>query len=210
MASYREDVVERHPYIDLSGAVLPKAKLDHTNLSAANFEGTNLVGANLTMAVLLGANLKKTVLRGANLAFANLTGCDLTGADLSGADLDEAIFRDANLSSANLRNANMQGANFEGAQNLNWRQLLNGRINETTVVPAYLDEMVLVEVLENLYENIASIMGYSNDFPRLWAELNKTADSLNKNSFIEVLLQMQSNQETNSSEVHHVTISSEE
>lgn len=190
MPSSREGVgvIEKRRYIDLSGAVLPNVNFSHADLSYANFEGTNLSGANLTMANLVGANLKKATLRGASLAFADLTDCDLTGCDLSGANLNKATFENANLSVVNFRNTEFRGANLKDARNISWADLLNGRVDEGTVIPDYLDESSLFETLGKLYGKVAWEKEYSGRLRDLWLELNKAADSASKNSFSELLI----------------------
>lgn len=202
MPSSREgvSVIEKRRYIDLSGAVLPNANFSHADLSYANLEGTNFSGANLTMAILVGANLRKATLRGASLAFADLTDCYLTGTDLSGANLNKAIFRNANLSMVNFRDANLRGANFGGAGELSWYDLLHGRFDETTVLPEYLDEKSLFEALERLFEGLPWESEYSGRMSALWAELNKIADTMNADSFYDMLLKMRVHQKMTSSE----------
>lgn len=201
MPTSQEAVIEKRRYIDLSGAVLPGAEFSHANFSHAILEGINLVGANLTMSNLVGANLRKGILRGASLAFANLTDCDLTGADLTGANLNKAVFQNANLSMARLQATNMRGANFDRARNLTWHDLLDGRINEQTVIPKYLDEKSLFETLDRIYDKITWEKEYSGRLGDLWVELGRIAESLNENSFSGVVVKMA---------VHHQSISSEE
>ncbi len=195
MAQTREDVTEKRRFIDLSGAVLPNANFSHADFAHANLEGSNLPNANLTMAILASANLKKAILSGASLAFADLTDSDLTGSDLSEANLNKAIFQNANLLAVNFRNTDMRGADLKGAQNLSWSDLLHGRVDEKTVTPAYLDEKTLFETLNSLYEKVDWEKEYSGCLPDLWAELNRISDSMNNNSFHDLLITMRVHEE---------------
>lgn len=188
MSTFTESANKKHRSIELSGAVLPGAKLSHTNLARANLEGINLVGANLTMSILVGANLKNGNLQGAILAFADLTDCDLTGANLSGANLNKAVFENAILSGTNLRNANMHGANFESAQNVTWYELLGGRINDQTVVPNYLNEASLFETLDGYFDKIAWAEEYSGRLDDLWVDLGKIMESAGEQSISNALI----------------------
>jgi uncharacterized protein YjbI with pentapeptide repeats len=103
---------------DLSYAFLGGADLYEANLSNANLNVVYLSGANLNKADLSGANLSSAKLSGAVLYDANLSGADLIGAKLGGADL-----RIAKLSSALLYGANLCGANLKGAD------LIGARLN---------------------------------------------------------------------------------
>jgi len=113
------------PGIDLSGAILASAQLQHANLS-----GAVLTGANLTGAVLDGANLSGAVLTGANLTGAILDGTDLSGAKLEGAtlstDLTKAIFNTHPILSTDrnhLTSFKNATVNFSKMLGLNWTNL---------------------------------------------------------------------------------------
>ncbi len=82
---------------DLTGAIIPFAKLNNADLS----------GANLTK-----ANLQQAKLKRANLTDANLTDANLTDANLSGANLTKANLQQAKLKRANLTDADLSGANL--------------------------------------------------------------------------------------------------
>lgn len=82
---------------------------------------------------LHGAFIRRTDLRGASLVGANFSGTDAAGADFS-----EADFRDANLDDANLR-----GADMTGAKNLTVEQLSRAILDETTILPDYVDRTEL-------------------------------------------------------------------
>jgi hypothetical protein len=110
---------------DLSGAVLPGARLqgahlEHANLSGAHLEGamlagTYLAGANLQHVHLEGGGLREAHLEGADLIGAHLEGASLRAADLQGADLTMAHLEGANLRGADLREADLESADLNGA-----------------------------------------------------------------------------------------------
>lgn len=87
---------------DLSGALLPDAKLRACTLIAADLSGANLRRADLTSANLSGANLQ-----GADLTEANLTEAALVGANLREADLTGAMLTWATMDEADLRETNV-------------------------------------------------------------------------------------------------------
>ena len=95
------------PGADLSGAWLPRSKLNYSNLSGANLSGADLSEAWLYYADLSGANLD-----GADLSEAQLYGADLSKATLWWADLSKADLYGAKLSGANLSGAKLSGARW--------------------------------------------------------------------------------------------------
>lgn len=132
--------------IDMSGATMVGAKLEHIGLSSANLAGANLsesrmewadMGkANLAGANLAGAHLSSAYLYQANLSGANLAGIttavpdeDLDNvaffvlADMERAQLQNAVLPYAKLYGANLRGANMSGAHLQNAEM--WRAPLH-------------------------------------------------------------------------------------
>jgi uncharacterized protein YjbI with pentapeptide repeats len=80
---------------------------------------------------LSGARVRRTNLSNTNLARANLSHADLTGANLRGANLADAI----------LKGTILRGADLSGAVNLTKKQLASAVIDETTVLPAYLQDL---------------------------------------------------------------------
>lgn len=82
--------------IDLSRAVLCKARLQNVDL-----QGANLSGADLRCALISGANLSK---------------CDMTGAKLQAQLLGTVALANANLEAANLTNAVLVNCNIEGTR----------------------------------------------------------------------------------------------
>ena len=71
--------------IDLNGAILPYARLDHAFLDGAQFHKAYLFRADLSNALLYATDLSGADLSEANLSEANLGQADLSGANLSGA-----------------------------------------------------------------------------------------------------------------------------
>lgn len=142
---------KRHEPIDLSGAHIPGTSLSHADLSESNFSR-----ANLTEVDFEGSNLRDANFGGANLTRANLTGTDLRGASLAsaklvGTNLSEATLDEADLSGANLSNALIEGVDLSKAKGLNWTQFLDGRYDEATDLPDYLQEEELFRLLESAY-----------------------------------------------------------
>ena len=115
--------------VDLSGAVLRRAKLagallGSTDLSRADLRNADLRGANLGpdlyRADLSGAYLSSATLTGSILMRADLSRTDLAGAELDytllgSADLRGANLRDAKLNHSDLTRANLDGADLRGA-----------------------------------------------------------------------------------------------
>lgn len=64
----------------------------------------------------------------------NLTRANLSGASLRGANLDGAL----------LKGADLRGADFTGAKNLTIDQLADALIDETTILPDYIDRAALM------------------------------------------------------------------
>jgi hypothetical protein len=88
--------------IDLAGAALAGASLDHANLlkarlDHAHLDGADLSGAQLFGADLTGANLNAAKLDGADLGWANLSGASLLSAEISGTDLSCAVIDGTNV-----------------------------------------------------------------------------------------------------------------
>lgn len=83
---------------------------------------------------------------GAFIRRTNLSGAILRGADLSRADATGALFRNADFSGALLRGTILKGADLSGASNLTEAQLSEAIIDETTLLPSYIDRN---RVLEN-------------------------------------------------------------
>jgi len=142
---------------DLSGAILPHARLVRMDLQRANLSRANLVGADmsysdLTSADLSGADMTHTDLSCSNLTDANMSGTILSAAvlykaNLTRANLNEAkligVSRSADFSSANLTNAvltntRLAGVNFVSA-NLSHLDLTNSEYNASTQWPTDFD-----------------------------------------------------------------------
>lgn len=76
-----------------------------------------------------GAFIRRTDLSGASLRLANLSGADATGASFRGAD----------FAGADLRGTILRGADLRDARNLTIAQLASAVIDETTILPDYID-----------------------------------------------------------------------
>src|SRR5262245_61138104 len=132
---------------DLSRADLQLARFDQANLAAANLSGAMLDHGDFAGACLAEANLKNASLRFARLAAANVAGADLSGADLRYARLNDARLAKANLRGAlldyadfygaNLAGANLLGAHLRYAKNLTPAQVLQARIDDSTILPLH-------------------------------------------------------------------------
>ncbi|HKQ55801.1 MAG TPA: pentapeptide repeat-containing protein [Methyloceanibacter sp.] len=140
------------PVAGLAAADLSRADLQLSRFDQANLAGANLSGAMLDHGDFGGACLAHASLNNASLRFAKLDAADVGGADLSGADLryaklKEAGFAKANLSGAlldyadlfgaNLAETNLCGAHLRYAKNLTPAQVLQARIDDTTVLPLH-------------------------------------------------------------------------
>ncbi len=133
--------------LDLSGAMLSRAKLTgadfaHDNLSRIDFTGANLYLSDLAGANLRGAHLFRADVSRSDLREANLTGASLVRADLSGSCLRGVSLRGSDLSFADLSRSDLEGANLSGANltstKLSWANLTgtvlrNARMNGTAL-----------------------------------------------------------------------------
>lgn len=132
---------------DLSRADLQLARFGQANLRAANLSGAMLDHGDFAGACLAEANLKNASLRFARLVEADLAGADLSLADLRYARLNEACLAAANLrgalldyadfSGADLADANLLGAHLRYAKNLTPAQVLQARIDDSTILPLH-------------------------------------------------------------------------
>src|SRR5262245_18855548 len=132
---------------DLSRADLQLSRFDRANLTAANLSGAMLDHGAFAGACLAEANLRNASLRFARLATEDLAGADLSGADLRYARLNDACLAKANLrdglldyadfSGANLADANLLGAQLRYAKNLTPAQVLQARIDDSTILPLH-------------------------------------------------------------------------
>lgn len=83
-------------------------------------------------------------LRGAFLRRTSLSGAVLKNADFAGADFKNARFVGSDFEGANLTGTNLVGADLSDARNLTTEQLSRAIIDETTVLPNYIDRAVLL------------------------------------------------------------------
>jgi uncharacterized protein YjbI with pentapeptide repeats len=84
-------------------------------------------------------------LHGAFVRRTDLSGASLRGANMSGADATNAIFREADFAGARLDGTILRGADLSGAKNLTAEQLAHAIIDDSTVLPAYIDREHLRE-----------------------------------------------------------------
>lgn len=89
--------------------------------------------AHQSMLDMHGAFVRRTNLSGANLRGANLEHADASGADFRGADFENA----------NLTGTVLKGADLTGAKNLTPEQVRSAIIDDTTLLPSYLDRLEL-------------------------------------------------------------------
>jgi uncharacterized protein YjbI with pentapeptide repeats len=122
---------------DLSGLVLPQARLHNVGLLKANLRNSTLDYSNLRSADLMLANMENAQLIGADLSEADLyrailVGSHLQGCNFSGANLKNANFSNANLQDAILDWADIREADFSKAkitiEQINKAKLVNGLI----------------------------------------------------------------------------------
>lgn len=78
-------------------------------------------------------------LSGARVPGTDLSNTRLTNADLRHADFTGANFRGANMDGARLEGTILIGADLTGVRNLTWEQLDQAVIDDSTILPDYLD-----------------------------------------------------------------------
>jgi hypothetical protein len=79
----RRTVLAGDPPLDLTGSLLPEARLGWARLAAADLRGADLRGTSLQHATLAGAHLEQSLLCGTQLQGADLSGAHLAGARAS-------------------------------------------------------------------------------------------------------------------------------
>jgi uncharacterized protein YjbI with pentapeptide repeats len=80
-----------------------------------------------------GAFVRRTDLSGTSLHLANMAGADATNAILRDVDFDGAI----------LRGTILRGADLSGAKNLTLEQLSEAVVDNSTILPKYIDRTKL-------------------------------------------------------------------
>ena len=90
-------------------------------------------------------NLSRAFIRRTNLDKGNFENFILAQADLTGATARGADFKDADLTGAILR-----GVDFTGAHNLTYEQLRVAVIDDTTILPDYIDRETLMAEQEDV------------------------------------------------------------
>jgi Pentapeptide repeats (8 copies) len=79
----RRTVLDGDPPLDLTGSLLPAARLGWARLAGADLRGADLRGTSLQHATLGGAHLEQSLLCGTQLQGADLSGAHLAGARAS-------------------------------------------------------------------------------------------------------------------------------
>jgi Pentapeptide repeats (8 copies) len=79
----RRTVLAGDPPLDLTGSLLPSARLGWARLAGADLRGADLRGSSLQHATLAGAHLEQSLLCGTQLQGADLAGVHLAGARAS-------------------------------------------------------------------------------------------------------------------------------
>lgn len=114
--------------LNLSGAIMKKARLNGASLCEAIFREANLSGAELKKSVLTGTDFSNCNLVGANLAHAR--------------ELSRVNFREADLTKAKLDYIDFSGTNITAAQLLSADSLLEIKIEKTNFTK---DELNLIK-----------------------------------------------------------------
>ncbi|MBS7537890.1 pentapeptide repeat-containing protein [Ancylobacter lacus] len=78
-------------------------------------------------------------IHGAFVRRTDLSGTSLRGANMAGADATNAVFRHADFAGAHLRGTILRGADLTGAKNLTVEQLAEAVIDDSTILPSYID-----------------------------------------------------------------------
>jgi uncharacterized protein YjbI with pentapeptide repeats len=88
-------------------------------------------------------------IHGAFVRRTDLTGASLRGANLTGADATNAVFREADFEGELLAGTILRGADLSGAKNLTIEQLSSAIINDSTILPGYIDRAKLGNAVLN-------------------------------------------------------------
>jgi uncharacterized protein YjbI with pentapeptide repeats len=93
-----------------------------------------------------GSMAPKLDVHGAFVRRADLSGASLRGADMSEADATKAVFKGADFKDALLRGTILRGADLTDAKNLTLEQLSEAAIDDSTILPTYIDRDKLREL----------------------------------------------------------------
>ena len=143
--SGRVDLRDAHlryvgPREDLtSGGGRERSRLANANLSGSVLSDAHLSRAELSGTYLVGTRLEDADLREADLRDADLRGAKLSGADLKGADLRGARLR-ADDPTDDGKSGSGEGAGSAQPAEVSVDQLLQARLDHTTLLPAYLED----------------------------------------------------------------------
>jgi len=135
---------------DLSGAVLPAASFDRSDLTSASFAGSqlertrfegsvlfdaDLSNSDLSLAEFVGSSLVEADLSAAGLTGTRFVGSQLLGADLSLAQMFGTVFDGAQLSRVDFTVAVFAGASLSGASGVTSAQLDAAQLDRATTLP---------------------------------------------------------------------------
>jgi len=146
--TFLPDYVYGRPSLDLSGAMLNKAKLSGADLSHDDLSGADLTQSDLRQADLSGANLQnahlwRSNLSRANFNEANMAGCTLGRTNLSNSVLQRADLKGATIAFSNLSYADLEKADLSGTDlsqtDLSWANLSGANLRGARLVGANLD-----------------------------------------------------------------------
>ena len=146
--TFLPDYVYGRPSLDLSGAMLNKAKLSGADLSHDDLSGADLTQADLHQADLSGANLQgahlwRSNLSRANFNEANLAGCTLGRTNLSNSVLQRADLKGSSIAFSNLSYADLEKADLSGTDlsqtDLSWANLSGANLRGARIIGANLD-----------------------------------------------------------------------
>ena len=140
--------------IDVNGAHLEYARLDHAHLENACLDHAHLQKVSLWRARLENASLVDAHLENARLEDAHLENAQLGGALLENAKLNEAHLENAHLPGAHLEYADLPGAHLENADlpgaHLEYARLWDAHLENACLWNAHLENANLVDAhLEN-------------------------------------------------------------
>lgn len=159
---------------DLSGAILPRAKIFSADLTGVRFNAADLNGASLQAARMASARLMRTNLAGAHLTGACLVGATGVLTDMRRVHLLEADLTDASLTNAHLDGASLYKATLVGT-NLSRTKLVKANLNHADLSRANLSGVDLTQAtmrganLEGADLNGANIEGAQ--MPKGWEDV---------------------------------------
>lgn len=130
-----------------------KINLSEVELFKADLANANLSNVKLTQSIFIKADFTKADLRNSDLTNANLDESQFVETNLSDTTLIGAKLRNAELAGADLSYADLRGTDLSGVKNLNFEQLRTSIINQSTILPNYL-ESERIKLLEFSEDNL--------------------------------------------------------